>query len=281
MKRFLLLLTAAVLTIVLAACSGDDKKDGDAKEASEKGNEVLVVGASNNPHAPILERIQPILAKEGIDLKIEKYTDFALPNRDLDAGETDANFFQHIPFFDLQLEEYGYDFVNAGGVHIEPIGIYSKRHKTLEELPEGATIMISSSVADHGRMLALLEAQGLIQLKEGVDKTAAELDDIVENPRDFKFDASVSPEMLVQMYENDEADAILINSNFAIDHDINPMEEAIVLEDEESPYVNIVAVRAEDKDDERIQKLMDALHSKEIQDFILEEWGGSVVPVDR
>lgn len=275
MKRFLTLLTVAVLAVVLVACSSDDAKDPNEK------SKVLVVGASNNPHAPILERVQPILEKEGIELKIEKYTDFALPNRDLDAGDLDANFFQHIPFYELQLEEYGYDFENAGGVHIEPIGIYSKRHQSLKDLPEGATIMISSSVADHGRMLALLEAQDLIKLKEGVDKTAAELDDIAENPHNFEFDASVSPEMLVQMYENDEADAILINSNFAIDHDINPMEEAIVLEDKDSPYVNIVAVRAEDKDDERIQKLMDALHSKEIQDFIVEEWGGSVVPVDK
>lgn len=279
MKRFLALVTVALLAVVLAACGSDDAKDT-TKENDEK-SDVLVVGASNNPHAPILERVQPMLEEEGIELKIEKYTDYALPNRDLDAGDLDANFFQHIPFYELQLEEYGYDFENAGGVHIEPIGIYSKRHESLEDLPEGATIMISSSVADHGRMLALLEAQDLIKLKEGVDKTAAELDDIAENPHNFEFDASVSPEMLVQMYENDEADAILINSNFAIDHDINPMEEAIVLEDEDSPYVNIVAVRAEDKDDERIQKLMDALHSKEIQDFIVEEWGGSVVPVDK
>ncbi|WP_320940318.1 MetQ/NlpA family ABC transporter substrate-binding protein, partial [Lysinibacillus capsici] len=244
-----------------------------------KENVTLKVGASNTPHAVILDKAKPILAKEGIDLEIETYTDYVLPNQDLESKDIDANYFQHTPYLELQIKDNGYDFVNAGGVHIEPIGIYSKKYKTLEDLPEGATILLSNSVSDHGRMLSLLEAKGLIKLKEGIDKTAAELKDIEENPKNFKFDANTAPEMLVQMYENDEGDAVLINSNFAIDNGLNPIEDAISLEDKESPYVNIITVRAGDESKPEIKKLLEVLTSKEIQDFILEEWKGAVVPV--
>lgn len=221
---------------------------------------TLTVGASNTPHAVILEKAKPILAKEGIDLQIETYTDYVLPNQDLASEDLDANYFQHIPYLELQIKDNGYDFVNAGGVHIEPIGIYSKKYKSLDELPKGATILLSSSVADHGRMLSLLEAKGLIKLKDGIDKTAAEIKDIAENPKNFKFDANTAPEMLVQMYENNEGDAVLINSNFAIDNGLNPVNDSIALEDKESPYVNIIAVRAGDETKKEIKKLLEVLN---------------------
>lgn len=284
MKKWLSFLVLSVLVLALAACGASDKDKKDEQTATtddetKKEETTLTVGASDNPHAVILEQAKPLLADKGIDLKIETYTDYVLPNQDLESGDLDANFFQHIPYFEGQVADNGYDFANAGGVHIEPIGIYSQDYKTLEELPEGATILLSSSVADHGRMLALLEAKGLIKLKDGVDKVKAEISDIAENPKNFKFDDGTSPEMLVQMYQNNEGDAVLINSNFALDHGINPMKEAIALEDAESPYVNIIAVRSEDKDNPAIKSLMEVLTSTEIQDFIVEEWDGSVVPV--
>ncbi|MGE7113595.1 MetQ/NlpA family ABC transporter substrate-binding protein [Lysinibacillus sp. NPDC047702] len=284
MKKLLAGLFLSVLVLALAACGAGKKDDASSGASTEdktdsKENVTLTVGASNTPHAVILEKAKPILAEQGIDLKIETYTDYVLPNQDLDSKTLDANYFQHIPYLELQIKDNGYDFVNAGGVHIEPIGIYSKKYKTLDELPEGATILLSSSVADHGRMLSLLEAKGLIKLKDGIDKTAAELKDIAENPKNFKFDANTAPEMLVQMYENNEGDAVLINSNFAIDNGLNPVNDSIALEDKESPYVNIIAVRAGDETKEEIKKLLEVLTSKEIQDFILEEWKGSVVPV--
>ncbi len=284
MKKLLAGLFLSVLVLALAACGAGKKDDASSGASTEdktdsKENVTLTVGASNTPHAVILEKAKPILAKEGIDLKIETYTDYVLPNQDLDSKTLDANYFQHIPYLELQIKDNGYDFVNAGGVHIEPIGIYSKKYKSLDELPEGATILLSSSVADHGRMLSLLEAKGLIKLKDGIDKTAAEIKDIAENPKNFKFDANTAPEMLVQMYENNEGDAVLINSNFAIDNGLNPVNDSIALEDKESPYVNIIAVRAGDETKKEIKKLLEVLTSKEIQDFILEEWKGSVVPV--
>jgi D-methionine transport system substrate-binding protein len=267
MKKFLAGALLSVSALTLAACGGE--------EESSK----LVVGASNVPHAEILEQAKPLLEEQGIELTIETYQDYVLPNQDLDSGDLDANYFQHIPYFESQKEEFGYDFENAGGIHIEPIGLYSKKYGSIEELPEGATILMSNSVADHGRVLAMLEAQGLIKLAEGVDKTAAELTDIVENPKNLEFDANYEAALLVQLYENEEGDAVLINSNYALDAGLNPMEDSIAIEDSESPYVNIIAVKAGDEDKKEIKALVDVLHSKEIQDFIVEEWGGSVVPV--
>lgn len=266
MKKFLTGAILGISALALAACGNEESNK-------------LVVGASNVPHAEILEKVKPILEEQGIELDIQTYQDYILPNKDLESEDLDANYFQHIPYLEAQIKDNGYDFVNAGGIHIEPIGIYSKKYKTLEELPEGATIIMSNSVADHGRVLSLLEAKGLIKLADGIDKTKAEVKDIVENDRNLVFDANYEAALLVQLYENNEGDAVLINSNYAIDAGINPLKDSIALEDKESPYVNVIAVRAEDKDKKEIKALVDALHSEEIQQFILDEWGGSVVPV--
>ncbi|TAA71912.1 MetQ/NlpA family ABC transporter substrate-binding protein [Planococcus salinarum] len=274
------LLTGTLLaTLALAGCGSDGEETGNGG-SSEGETSTLKVGASNVPHAEILEQVQPILEEQGIELEIETYQDYIFPNQDLESGEIDANYFQHIPYFESQMEEHGYDFANAGGIHIEPIGVYSQEYDSLEELPEGATILMSSSVADHGRILSMLEAQGLITLAEDIDKTKAEVSDITENPKDLQFETDYEASLLVQMYEQGEGDAVLINSNYAIDAGISPQEDSIALEESDSPYVNIIAVRAGDEDNEEVQALVDALKSEEIQDFILEEWGGSVVPVE-
>lgn len=275
-KKLVASLLTASLALGLAACGSDDSSSGDDKETK------LVVGASNVPHAKILEEAEPLLEKEGVDLEIKKYQDYVLPNKNLADGEIDANYFQHQPYLDQQLKDNAdYDIVSAGGIHVEPMAVYSKKYKSLDELPDGATIIISNSVAEQGRILSLLEANGLITLKEGVDKTAAEIKDIDKNPKNVKIEAKVSPEMLVQTYNNDEGDAIVINANYALDADLNPTKDSIAIEDSNSDYVNVIAVNAKDKDNEAIKKLVDVLHSKEIQDFILEEWDGSVVPVDK
>ncbi|MFP3917876.1 MetQ/NlpA family ABC transporter substrate-binding protein [Lysinibacillus telephonicus] len=286
MKKFLSFLVLSVIVLALAACGTKEdtsSTDGAAEDDAAKESETvtLTVGASHTPHAIILEQAKPLLAEQGIELEIEEYQDYILPNQDLANGDIDANYFQHIPFLEQKNAEEGYDLVNAGGIHIEPMGIYSKKYASLDELPEGATILISSSVPDHGRILSLLEANGLIKLKEGIDKTAATLDDIVENPKNLKIEATDAPEMMVTYYENEEGDAVVINSNFAIDAGINPIEDSIAIEDSESPYVNVIAVRSEDKDNDAIKKLVEVLRSEEIQNFILEEWGGAVVPVSE
>ncbi|KAA0545334.1 ABC transporter substrate-binding protein [Bacillus sp. BGMRC 2118] len=265
MKKILGFVSLAVLLLALTACGGNEGK--------------LVVGASNVPHAEILEQVQPILEDEGIELEIVPFQDYVLPNKGLADKELDANYFQHIPYLESQMADNGYDFVNAGGIHIEPIGVYSKKYKSLDELPEGAVIIMSNSVADHGRILTMLESKGLIKLKEGIDTTKATEDDIVENPKNLDFRADVEAGLLPQVYNNDEGDAVLINTNYAIDAGLNPLKDAIAIEGSDSPYVNIIAVRAGDEDREEIKKLVEALRSKEIQAFIEEKYEGAVVPV--
>ncbi|QTD42739.1 MetQ/NlpA family ABC transporter substrate-binding protein [Sporosarcina sp. Te-1] len=280
MKKIISALLLATLVLALAACGTKDKDSNNASSGdTEQEKTKIVVGASNTPHAVILKKAQPLLEEKGYELEIETYQDYVLPNKDLDSKDLDANYFQHIPYMEGQIADFGYDFVNAGEIHIEPIGVYSKKYKSLDELPDGATILISNSVADHGRVLAMLEEKGLITLAEGVDKVKAELSDIVDNPKNLKFDPNYEPALMPQLYKNDEGDALLINSNYAIDAGLNPLEDAIVLESQDSPYVNIIAVNKGDEDNEAIKALVEVLKSKEIQDFILEEWKGSVVPV--
>ncbi|GIN42030.1 MULTISPECIES: MetQ/NlpA family ABC transporter substrate-binding protein [Heyndrickxia] len=274
MKKWLGILFATLLVFGLAACgSSDEKSKGDGKETT------LVVGASNTPHAVILEQAKPILKKKGINLKIEKFTDYVLPNKALDGKDLDANYFQHIPYLEKQIKEFGYDFVNAGGIHIEPMGIYSKKYKSLDDLPDGAKILMSNSVADHGRILTLFEEKGLIKLKDGVNKDEATIKDIAENPKKLKFDYEYDPAFLTTAYNNGEGDAVVINSNFAIDVGMNPKKDSIAIEGDDSPYVNVIAVRKGDENKKSIKTLVEVLHSKEIQDFIKKEWKGSVVPV--
>ena len=272
MKKNLALIFVLALSLLLAACGSSSDKD-DSK---------LVVGASNVPHAEILEKAAPLLEEKGIELKIVPFTDYILPNKSLAEKDLDANYFQHIPYLESQIASNGYDFVNAGGIHIEPIGVYSQKYKSLDELPEGAEIIMSNSVSDHGRMLTLLESEGLITLKDGVEKTTATVDDIAENKKNLKFKTDIDAAMLPQVFKNGEGDAVLINSNFALDAGLNPAEDPIAIESsKDNPYVNVIAVNSGDEDNENIKALVEVLRSEEIQNFILEKYEGSVVPVSE
>ena len=280
MKKLLSLLLALSIVFVVAACGKSEEKS-EGTTGNEAKTTKLVVGASNVPHAEILEQAKPLLKEKGIDLEIKTFQDYVLPNKALASKELDANYFQHIPYLESQNKENGYGFVNAGGIHIEPIGVYSKKYKKLSDLPKGAHLIMSNSVADHGRLLSLLENEGVIKLKEGIDKTKAELKDVVENPKNLKFDTNYEAALLPKIYNNGEGDAVLINSNYAIDAGLNPVKDSIAIEDKESPYVNVIAVRKGDENKESIKALVEVLHSKEIQDFILKQYKGAVVPVSE
>ena len=273
MKKLLTGFALGASILTLAACGSE------GGSSSEGESSTLTVGASNVPHSVILEQVKPLLEEQGIELVVETYQDYVLPNQDLDNGDLDANYFQHIPYLESQIADNGYDFVNAGGIHIEPIGLYSKKFGSIDELPDGAVILMSNSVADHGRVLSMLEAAGLITLDPEVEKTTATIEDVIENPKNIEFDPNYEAALLVQMYEQEEGDAVLINSNYALDAGINPLEDSIAIEDSNSPYVNVIAVNAGDEENENIVALVEALKSDEIQEFILDEWGGSVVPV--
>ncbi|WP_252315281.1 MetQ/NlpA family ABC transporter substrate-binding protein [Sinobaca sp. H24] len=269
------MIPALSLTIALAACGGGGEESGSEEEPT-----TLTVGASNVPHAEILEFATDQLEEEGVDLQIETFNDYIVPNQALSEEEIDANYFQHVPYFESQIEENDYDFANAGAIHIEPMGVYSQDYDSLEELPEGAEVIMSSSVADHGRILSMLEEEGVITMEEdaGIEAT---LDDIAENPKDIQFSANVEAATLPQAYQNGEGDAVFINSNYALDSDLSPSEDAIAIESaEDNPYANIIAVRSGDEEREEIQTLVDVLHSDEVRSFIEEEYEGAVLPAE-
>ncbi|WP_096202515.1 MetQ/NlpA family ABC transporter substrate-binding protein [Bacillus sp. FJAT-45350] len=286
MKKFFSFLSAGVLSLALVACGGgndapaQEEAQDDAPQEEQATEEAvtLVIGASNVPHAEVLEFAQPILAEEGINLQIETFQDYVLPNQALDDGTLDANYFQHIPYLEAQMAEHGYEFVNAGGMHIEPFGLYTKKYASIDELPEGAEIVMSNSIPDHGRVFAILEDHGLVTLAEGVG-IGATVEDVVENPRNFTFRANIDASMLPQAYEHEEGDAVFINANFALGAGLHPGSDALVVESpEDNPYVNVVAVREGDETRPEIQKLIEVLQSEEVRNFILEKWEGDVVP---
>lgn len=267
MKKFVTLFLLVLTVGFLAACS------------EEPADNEIKVGATSVPHAEILEEAKPLLEEEGIELTIETYTDYALPNEDLSRGELDANYFQHIPFFELSLKDHGYDLVNLAGIHVEPLGVFSKDIASIDDIEEGTEVIISRSVPDHGRILALFESNGFITLKDDIDKSAATIDDIVDNPLNLTFSPSVNAEFLIEAYENEENTLVAINGNYAIEAGLSPVDDALFVEGADSLYVNILAARTEDKDNENLQKLVEVLQSEEIANFINEKYQGEVIAV--
>lgn len=282
--RKLLTLFSILFVLLLAACGGSSEEsntDESSEGATETEEEVTIkVGASSVPHAEILEEAKPLLEEQGIILEIEPYEDYVLPNDDLASGELDANYFQHIPFLEQTIADTGYDLTHIGGIHIEPMGVYSKGIEDVDSIPEGTEVILSNSVSDHGRILGLFQSEGLITLDDSVDVASATIDDIVENPLNLQFTPEYDPAFLPELYETEEDALVVINTNFAIGAGLNPLEDSLFIEGEDSPYVNVIAVRSEDEDNEALKTLVEVLHSEEIQNFILENYDGAVVPVN-
>lgn len=282
--RKLLTLFSILFVLLLAACGGSSEEsntDESSEGATETEEEVTIkVGASSVPHAEILEEAKPLLEEQGIILEIEPYEDYVLPNDDLASGELDANYFQHIPFLEQTIADTGYDLTHIGGIHIEPMGVYSKGIEDVDSIPEGTEVILSNSVSDHGRILGLFQSEGLITLDDSADVASATIDDIVENPLNLQFTPEYDPAFLPELYETEEDALVVINTNFAIGAGLNPLEDSLFIEGEDSPYVNVIAVRSEDEDNEALKTLVEVLHSEEIQNFILENYDGAVVPVN-
>ncbi|MBQ1855776.1 MAG: MetQ/NlpA family ABC transporter substrate-binding protein [Anaerovibrio sp.] len=268
MKKFLLVLTTMLFAIVaLAGCGANDKQASQGK--------VIKVGATSVPHAEILEQVKEDLQKDGIKLEIVEYSDYVQPNLNLNDKELDANYFQHIPYLEDFVKQHPeVKLVNAGGIHIEPMGIYSKKVKNLKDLKDGANVSIPNDPTNGGRALALLAKAGLITLKDGVGISAT-VHDVVGNPKNIKFQ-ELEPAQVPRTL--DDVDAAVINSNFAMQVKLNPVKDNIFIEDASSPYVNIVAVRAGDENRPEIQALLKALKSEKVKKFINEKYAGAVVP---
>ena len=277
-KKFLSLALALVLSLSLAAC-GSKKEEAPAAAPAETPAEttepvVLNVAASSTPHAEILEQVVDVLAEQGIDLQIHEYGDYVVPNTAVEEGEEDANYFQHIPYLESFNEKEGTHLVSVGGIHIEPMGVYAGKTASLEELPDGAEIAVPNDPTNEGRALLLLEAQGLIKLADSSNLEATP-NDIVDNPKNLTF-----KELEAAMIPNavDEVDLSVINVNYALEAGFNPTEDALAIEDANSPYVNIVAVKEGNENNPAVLALVEALQSDTVRDFINETYGGAVVP---
>lgn len=268
MKKILGIILVLALTVALAACGGGGDKE-----------KTITVGASPAPHAEILEKAKPLLEKKGYDLKIKTINYYTTPNKLLDKGEIDANFFQHTPYLKTESKEKGYKIESAGDVELEPMAVYSKKYKSLKDLPKGATVYVSNNPAEQGRFLKFFVDEGLIKLKKGVKIEDAKFSDIEENKKDIKFNNKQSAEYLPKIYQNQKADAVIINSNYAIDQKLSPKKDSIALEKaKDNPYANLIAVKKGHKDDKKIKALMEVLQSKEIRDYIDKKYDGAVVP---
>jgi D-methionine transport system substrate-binding protein len=235
---------------------------------------TLKVGATPVPHAEILNLIKPDLAAVGIDLKVIEFTDYVQPNLALAEGELDANYFQHIPYLETFCEDHRLDLTYITKVHIEPMGGYSQKLKDIDQLKKGARIAIPNDPVNGGRALLLLERQGLIKLDPGAGITAT-IFDITANPNNIQFselEAAQLPRVLP------DVDLAVINTNYALEAGLVPMTDALFIEDSESPYVNILAVRKADIEREDLAKLSEALLSDKVRDYILEQYEGAVVP---
>ncbi|MCM3004461.1 MetQ/NlpA family ABC transporter substrate-binding protein [Priestia koreensis] len=280
MKKWITGLAASSLLVLgLAGC-------GTSNDSASSDKDKLVVSASNVPHAEILEEAKPILKKKGIDLEIKVAQDYIIPNKALANKEVDANYFQHVPYMESVLKDNkgkpGYNFVNAGAIHVEPIGIYSKKYKSLKDLPEGGKVKMRNAVSEEGRILSIFEQAGVIKLKKGVSKVDAQIKDIVENPKHLKFEANVEAGILPQVYKRDQADAVVINANYALDAGLDPVKDPIAVEStKDNPYANIITVRKGDENKKKIKELVAVLQSKEIKDFIKKEYKGAVLPVSK
>ncbi|WP_435606287.1 MetQ/NlpA family ABC transporter substrate-binding protein [Pseudomonas knackmussii] len=245
-----------------------------AFSASAFANEKLVVAATPIPHAEILELIKPTLAKEGVDLEVKVFTDYVQPNVQVAEKHLDANYFQTRPYLDNFNKGKGTHLVTVTGVHVEPFGGYSKKYKSLSELPDGATVALPNEGSNSGRALILLQKAGLIKLKDPSNALATPKD-IAENPKHLKFkelESALLPRVL------DQVDLDLINTNYALEAKLNPVKDALVLEDRNSPYVNYLVARPDNKDSDALKKLAAALNSPEVKTFIEKKYDGAVVP---
>ena len=295
MKKTFGVVTAAVLAAAsIAGCSGNKAAETTAAESSaaETTSETtaeettassgelqkIVVGASPAPHAEILKAANDVLKEKGYELEIKEYVDYIQPNLALESGDLDANYFQHLPYLESFNKENGTNLVSAGAIHYEPFGIYAGKTTSLDELQDGATIAVPTDTTNEARALLLLEAQGLIKLKEDAGLTATK-NDIVENPKNlqlYEVEAAQLPRVI------GDVDVAVINGNNAIEAGYK-VSDALAVEASDSlaatTYGNIVAVRAGEENDPAIQALIEALTSDEVKAFIESTYDGAVVPL--
>ena len=269
MKKILAIALVALLTIVSVFAQ--------ATSETQTSSTKIVVGATPEPHAALLSLVVDDLAAQGITLEVKEFTDYVTPNDAVEYGEIDANYFQHIPYLESFNTEHGYHIVNAGGIHVEPIALYSKKYSSLSDIPHGAVVAIPNDPTNEGRALLLLQSAGLIKLKDNAGLEAIPLD-IVENPKNLKFseiEAATLPRIL------SDVDAAVINGNYAIPAGLVATRDGLYVEGADSPYVNVIAVKAGNENNPAVKALVEALKSDEVKAYVAEHYkNGEVVLVD-
>ena len=242
--------------------------------AVQAQDKPLKVGVTAGPHAQILDVVKKVAERDGLKLQVIEFNDYVQPNAALANGDLDINSYQHQPYLDTTVKDRGYKLVSIAQTVTFPIGLYSKKVKTLDQIPSGGRIAIPNDPTNGGRALLLLEGKGLIKLKPDAGLKATPID-IVDNPKKLKIvelDAAQLPRAL------DEVDAAAVNTNYALPAGLVPTRDAIALEDPRSPYANVIAVRAQDKDNPAYKKFVKAYHSDEVKQFIAKEFKGSLIP---
>jgi D-methionine transport system substrate-binding protein len=241
--------------------------------ASAFAQDAIKIGVTGGPHAQIMDVVKQVAAKNGLKITVIEFSDYVQPNAALAAGDLDANSYQHAPYLDAQVKDRGYKLVKIADTVTFPMGIYSKKIKSLGELQNGARIAVPNDPTNGGRALLLLQTKGLIKLRADAGLKATPLD-IVENPKKLKIvelDAAQIPRSLA------DVDAAAINTNFAMEAGLKPKSDAIAIEDPRGPYANIIAIRAADKDKPWVKTLVSSYHSPEVKQFIDGKFGGAVI----
>ena len=284
MKKKCTLILSLLLVLALLCACGDAAETGKTEntESAESAQPVKIrVAASPTPHAEILAVAAEILAQEGYELEIVEYDDYVQPNLVVDSGELDANYFQHSPYLESFNAENGTQIVSVGLIHYEPFGIYAGKTASLEELPDGAEIIIPNDGSNETRALLLLQQAGLIKLADGIDASSnATVYDIAENPKNLVITEMDAAQLARSL---PDVDLAVINGNFALAAGLNAAEDALAVEDASGDaaqtYANLLGVKAGRENDPAIQALLRALQSDQVRDFINENFGGAVVPI--
>lgn len=287
-KLFLLVLVLALSVTVLAGCQNNEPAPAPAETPAETPAEQpaeipakgkITVAASPTPHAEILALVKDSLAQQGFELEVVEFTDYVQPNLVVDSGDIDANFFQHQPYLDNFNQENGTKLVSVAAIHFEPLGIYAGKSTDLANIPQGGAVAVPNDTTNEARALLLLEANGLIKLKEGAGLTATK-NDIAENPHNLEI---VELEAAQVSRVIDEVDFVVLNGNYALDAGLN-VSDAVAKEEQESEaaktYANILVVKEGNEDREDIKALIDALKSEEVRTFIKDTYKGAVVAID-
>lgn len=281
-KKVLSVLLAGVFVLGALTGCGKDNSQSDSSQADTKSDsKVITIAASPTPHAEILQKAKELLKDKGYDLQITEFEDYVQPNEVVESGEYDANYMQHLPYLESFNEEKGTHLVSVGKIHYEPFGIYPGTKKSLDEIADGDRIAIPNDTTNEARALLLLQDNGIIKLKEDAGLTAT-VNDIEENPHNIKFDELEAAQIARVV---DEDAFVVLNGNYALEAGYSVEKDSLAYETSDSEaaktYVNIIAVKEGNEDNEGIKALVEVLKSDEIKDFINEKYDGAVIPYEE